>query len=63
MKLMKKMICMKDAGGLNEVLMEGGLAIVGIVLLVVLVKGGKPVVEDFLKTCSEKAKSIFTMFG
>lgn len=61
-KMLQKAMCKKDAGGLNMVIMEGALTIVGIALVVVMAVAAKPIVEDFFKTCADKAKNIFTMF-
>lgn len=59
---MKNIMDKKDNGSLNAVLMEAGLAVVGIALLVVLAVAGKPLVEEIVDLCAQKIKDIFTMF-
>lgn len=59
---MRDFMCKKDGGGLSQLLVEGGLAIVGIALLVVVAVASKPILEGFIDTCGQKAQAIFTMF-
>lgn len=61
-KILKEMLCKKDEGGLNQILVEGGLAVVGVALVVVLAVSGKPVVEEIVSSCGQRVKEIFTMF-
>lgn len=57
--LRKKMA--KCDPGLNELLIEAGLIIVGVTLLVFFTTQTKPIMEDFLSNCKEKALAIFNM--
>lgn len=61
-KLFNKVMCKKDEGGLNQLLVEAGLAVVGIALLVVLSLAAKPLLEEIVASSGEKIKNIFTMF-
>lgn len=61
MKRMKNVMIKKDRGGLSQLLVEGGLAIAGIALLVILVVAAKPIVLDFVTQCGNKAMNIFNL--
>lgn len=56
----EKALSRKDPG-INELLIEMGLIIVGVTLLVFFTTEMKPIMKDFLGNCKEKALAIFNM--
>ena len=62
MNMMKNVICKKDKGDFDKIITEAAFAAGTIVLVIVGVKFGKPLVEEWIKLASEEAKKIFTLF-
>ncbi len=60
--MMKKLICKKDKGDFDKLITEAAFAAGTVVLIIVGVKFGKPLVEEWIKLASEEAKKIFTLF-